>query len=71
MQKYTTPTRTALIITVEPVFGAVFSALIPDIAGKTDTFTLFTIIGCGLILCGMLIVELPIFKTVVNKVYEK
>lgn len=57
-QKYTSPTRTALIITCEPVFGAIFALTIPDTAGKTETLTLSTAAGCLLILSGMLISEI-------------
>lgn len=57
-QKYTTPTRTALILTCEPVFGAVFALLVPDIYGKTESLTIQTILGSLLILSGMLITEL-------------
>ncbi len=57
-QKFTTPTRTALIITCEPVFGALFAAIVPDIYGKTEVLSIQTILGCLLILSGMLITEL-------------
>jgi drug/metabolite transporter (DMT)-like permease len=57
-QKYTTPTRTALIITCEPVFGALFALIIPDVYGKTEVMTIRMILGCLLILSGMLITEL-------------
>lgn len=57
-QKYTTPTRTALILTCEPVFGAVFALIVPDIYGRTETLTIQTILGSLLILSGMLITEL-------------
>lgn len=61
-QKYTTPTRTALIITCEPVFGALFALIVPDIYGKTEVLSIRTIMGCLLILSGMLITELRITK---------
>ncbi len=57
-QKYTTPTRTALILTCEPVFGAVFALIVPDIYGNTEALTIKTILGSLLILFGMLITEL-------------
>jgi len=57
-QKYTTPTRTALIITCEPVFGALFALMIPDVNGQTEVLTVRMILGCLLILSGMLITEL-------------
>lgn len=57
-QKYTTPTRTALIITCEPVFGALFALIIPDVNGETEVLTIRMILGCLLILSGMMITEL-------------
>lgn len=61
-QKYTTPTRTALIITCEPVFGALFAAIVPDIYGRTEVLTIQSILGCLLIFSGMLITELRVAK---------
>ncbi|NLO40045.1 MAG: DMT family transporter [Ruminiclostridium sp.] len=61
-QKYTTPTRTALIITCEPVFAAIFAWTIPNSQGITEKPGLYTIIGCILILGGMLLSELPKLK---------
>ncbi|MGI6084535.1 MAG: DMT family transporter [Acetivibrionales bacterium] len=57
-QKHTTPTRTALILTCEPVFGAVFALIVPDVNGNTETLTLQMILGSLLILSGMLVTEL-------------
>jgi len=57
-QKYTNPTRTALILTCEPVFGAIFALIVPDINGNTEKLTIKTFIGCLLILSGMVITEL-------------
>jgi drug/metabolite transporter (DMT)-like permease len=54
-QQYTTPTRTALILTFEPVFGAVFAMTIPGPGGVTESFTLNTGMGCLLIFIGMII----------------
>lgn len=61
-QKHTTPTRTALIITCEPVFGALFAMVVPDVTGKTEALTIETVLGCLLILSGMLITELKLQK---------
>lgn len=58
-QKYTTPTRTALIITCEPVFAAIFAWTIPNSQGITEKPGLYTIAGCILILGGMLLSEFP------------
>jgi drug/metabolite transporter (DMT)-like permease len=62
VQKDTSPTHTALIFTAEPVFAAVFALLIPNSAGVTETLKLNTIIGCVLILLGMLACEVKIGK---------
>jgi drug/metabolite transporter (DMT)-like permease len=56
-QKYTSPTRTALIISCEPVFGAVFALLVPGTGGKTETLTWAMIAGSVLILGGMITAE--------------
>ncbi|WAM34505.1 DMT family transporter [Caldicellulosiruptor morganii] len=59
VQKYTTPTHTALIFSAEPVFGAIFSAIIPSVATHTtEILPLISYAGCGLILIGMIIAEL-------------
>lgn len=62
VQEHTTPTRAALIIIMEPVFGAIFSTIIPDMEGKVEILTVTSIVGCTLVLCGMLVAELPLFK---------
>jgi drug/metabolite transporter (DMT)-like permease len=61
-QKHTTPTRTALIITCEPVFAAVFAWTIPNSRGITEKPGLYTVFGCILILGGMILSELPGLK---------
>lgn len=61
-QKYTTPTRTALIITCEPVFGAFFALLVPNAQGVTETLTVETVLGCLLILTGMMVTEIKFKK---------
>lgn len=58
-QKYTSPTRTALIITCEPVFAAIFASIIPNSAGVTEKPGMYTIIGCVLVFGGMILSELP------------
>lgn len=52
-QKFTTPTRTALIFATEPVFAALTGYIWAD-----DRLTLMQIAGCLLILGGMLVAEL-------------
>lgn len=59
-QKYTTPTNTALILTVEPVFAAIFAMIIPNAQGITEMPTLIKGFGCLLILSGMLVSELKL-----------
>jgi drug/metabolite transporter (DMT)-like permease len=52
MQKYTNPSHAAIIYLAEPVFGAIFSVLVNDIlSGRT-------LLGCLVILSGMLILNL-------------
>ncbi|NLM74579.1 MAG: DMT family transporter [Clostridiaceae bacterium] len=57
-QKYTTPTRTALLLTFEPVFGAIFALIVPDARGVTEKMSLETFLGCLLILSGMMVTEM-------------
>ena len=52
-QNYTTPTRTAVIFTMEPVFGAVLSWLWLD-----EGFGAHGLAGAGLILAGLLLAEM-------------
>lgn len=54
VQRYTTPTHTALIFTAEPVFAALFGVLF-----ASDPVTVRGCIGGGLILLGTVITELP------------
>lgn len=52
-QAFTTPTHTALVLSLEPVFGALFAYLIGGerLGGRE-------ILGCALILAGMLVAEI-------------
>jgi drug/metabolite transporter (DMT)-like permease len=52
-QKHVPPTRTAVIFAMEPVFAALSSYILID-----EVFTLQKILGCGLILLGMVITEI-------------
>jgi drug/metabolite transporter (DMT)-like permease len=54
-QRFTTPTHTALIFTMEPVFAGLFAYLL---AG--ERLSERGIIGCGLILAGMLVAQITI-----------
>lgn len=60
IQRFTSPTHTALIFSAEPVFGAAFAMLIPNAQGVTETLKLNAFIGCMLILGGMLISEIKV-----------
>ena len=62
-QKDTSPTHTALILTAEPVFGAIFALLIPNSLGVTEVLKINTMLGCVLILTGMIISEIKIGKS--------
>ena len=57
-QQYTSPTRTALIIACEPVFGALFALLVPGNDGMRETLTVSMGVGSLLILGGMVLSEL-------------
>lgn len=52
-QAFTTPTHTALVLSLEPVFGAVFAYLLGgERLGSRE------ILGCALILAGMIVAEI-------------
>ncbi|WP_285766160.1 DMT family transporter [Peribacillus sp. SI8-4] len=53
-QAYTTPTRVALIFSMEPVFAALSSYILIG-----EKLTLSSLIGCALIFLGMILAELP------------
>ena len=53
VQRFTTPTHTALLFSLEPVFAAFFGWWWAD-----ETLGLKELLGCGLILAGMIIAEL-------------
>lgn len=57
VQKYTTPTRVALIFATEPVFAAITGFIWAD-----DRLSFSAIAGCFLILSGMVFSELPTHK---------
>lgn len=56
-QKFTTPTRVALIFAMEPVFAAVTGFIWAD-----DRLSASAIMGCLLILAGMIFSEIPTAK---------
>ena len=53
-QRFTPPTHTALIFATEPVFAALFGWLLLG-----ERLGAWGLAGCGLILAGMLVAELP------------
>lgn len=66
-QKHTTPTHTAMIFSMEPVFGLLFALIIPDSNGMTEKLTLNTVLGSILILSGIFASEA---KTIFRRVGE-
>lgn len=71
VQKDTTPTHTALILTAEPVFAAIFAMIIPNAQGVTEMPSMTKAIGCLLILSGMLISELKLGQRRYKNGYRK
>ena len=63
-QKFTTPTRVALIFAMEPVFAAGTAFLWAD-----ERLSYSALIGCLLIFSGMVFAEIPIKKT--QKLFKK
>lgn len=53
MQKFTSPTRTAIILTMEPVFALMFGYLLLG-----ESLTVRGLTGCAFVLAGMLVSEL-------------
>ncbi len=72
-QKYTTPLKTALIFSCEPVFGALFSAMIPKSDGSLEYLTMSQVIGCLLILIAIFISDEVIFSKIkkIQRFYPK
>ncbi|MFK2824157.1 DMT family transporter [Bacillus sp. B190/17] len=56
-QKYTTPTRVVLILSMEPVFGALTAFFWID-----ERLTAAGLTGCAFIFIGMLLAEIPVQK---------
>ena len=57
VQKFTSPTRVALIFAMEPVFAAITGYL-----WANERLSTFAIVGCFFIFVGMLLAEIPIKK---------
>ncbi|MGV3465858.1 MAG: DMT family transporter [Heyndrickxia sp.] len=58
-QRFTSPTRVGIILTMEPVFAAITSFIMIN-----ERLSVYGIIGCILIFFGMIISELPIERTI-------
>jgi drug/metabolite transporter (DMT)-like permease len=61
-QRYTTPSKVAVIFTLEPVFAALCSYL-----WTSERLGIIAIAGSGLIVIGMLFSELPIYAWMMKK----
>ncbi|WP_100333653.1 DMT family transporter [Bacillus alkalisoli] len=57
VQKFTSPTRVALIFAMEPVFAAITGYL-----WANERLSTFAVVGCIFIFVGMILAELPIKK---------
>ncbi len=57
VQKYLSPARVAVIFTLEPVFAYLYALVIPGPEGLTEPLTWAKVLGCLLIVCGMIVSE--------------
>lgn len=57
VQKYTTPSRVAIIFTLEPVFATIYAMFIPDRFGNTHMLSSVELVGALLIIFGALVSE--------------
>lgn len=67
-QKYTSPVHTSLILGLEPIFGVIFSLIIPDAQGNYETVTTIKAIGGLIVIIGVILAEIkpyikPSFKS--------
>ncbi|WP_253724424.1 DMT family transporter [Sporosarcina sp. HYO08] len=65
-QKYTTPTRTGLIFSLEPVFAAIFAFIFVG-----EILTMKGYIGAALVLLGVLAAEINVKKLLAGKIFVK
>ncbi|OIK12436.1 multidrug transporter [Bacillus sp. MUM 116] len=65
-QKYTTPTHTGLIFSLEPVFAALFAFIFVDETLPTKGY-----IGAALILIGVLAAKINFKKPIMRKIFNK
>ncbi len=71
VQKYVSPARLALIFTLEPVFAYIYALFIPGPEGVTEALTLFKVLGCVLIVGGMMISESGILNKKLTELTQK
>ena len=57
VQKYTSPAHVAIIFILEPVFGAVFALIIPNLDGTIEMISPIKGIGCALLIFAMILTE--------------
>ncbi len=57
VQKHLSPARVAVIFTLEPVFAYLYALVIPGPGGVTEALTWSNVLGCVLIVGGMIISE--------------
>ncbi len=57
VQKYLSPARVAVIFTLEPVFAYLYALVIPGPEGLTEPLTWAKVLGCLLIVGGMIVSE--------------
>ena len=57
VQKYTSPAHVAIIFILEPVFGAVFALIIPNLDGTIEMISPIKGIGCALLILAMILTE--------------
>lgn len=62
-QRHLDATRIALIFSTEPMFGAAFSLIIPDLSGRVESMSVSALFGGILILSGILYSELSDTKS--------
>ncbi len=58
VQKKLTPLHVSVILSSEPMFGGIFAAIVPDIYGNVERMTGGGLVGCFMIMGGILITEI-------------
>lgn len=57
VQKYLPPQRVAMILALEPVFAYLYAVTIPTANGMTESLSFMKVVGCLLIVSGILLSE--------------